>query len=206
MIENFDVLYDWSPESMLEVILPTPDAFLKIKETLTRIGIASKKSKTLYQSCLLLHKRGRYFIVHFKELFALDGRDSSITQSDIDRRNYIAYLLQDWGLLKLAKPDLEISKAALSTMKIISFKEKNDWELVEKYQLGKKRNLEVMYMNETETMLTLELPVASVNKILQVLGNSPFVEVANLIAVIKRQGEVQLAQMSQAEEGVSVEE
>ena len=160
MIENFDVLYDWSPESMLEVILPTPDAFLKIKETLTRIGIASKKSKTLYQSCLLLHKRGRYFIVHFKELFALDGRDSSITQSDIDRRNYIAYLIQDWGLLKLAKPDL----------------------------------------------LTLELPVASVNKILQVLGNSPFVEVANLIAVIKRQGEVQLAQMSQAEEGVSVEE
>ena len=103
VIENFDVLYDWSPESMLEVILPTPDAFLKIKETLTRIGIASKKSKTLYQSCLLLHKRGRYFIVHFKELFALDGRDSSITQSDIDRRNYIAYLLQDWGLLKLGK-------------------------------------------------------------------------------------------------------
>ena len=142
VIENFDVLYDWSPESMLEVILPTPDAFLKIKETLTRIGIASKKSKTLYQSCLLLHKRGRYFIVHFKELFALDGRDSSITQSDIDRRNYIAYLLQDWGLLKLAKPDLEISKAALSTIKIISFKEKNDWELVEKYQLGKKRHFD----------------------------------------------------------------
>lgn len=141
MNEN-DILYDWSPECMLEVILPTPDSFLKIKETLTRIGIASKKTQTLYQSCFLLHKRGKYYITQFKELFALDGKDSSITQEDIDRRNYIAQLLEDWGLLTVAKPIEDLNKSVLSTIKIIPFKDKKSWNLQQKYQLGvKKRNV-----------------------------------------------------------------
>ena len=132
------IYYDWTPDSMLEVTLAEPDNFLKVRETLTRIGIASKKDNTLYQSCHILHKQGRYFIVHFKELFALDGKDSNITSSDIDRRNAIATLLQDWDLLKIVNATKADSKASLSQIKVVSYKEKNEWNLVAKYNIGKK--------------------------------------------------------------------
>lgn len=132
------VYYDWTPDSMLEVTLAEPDNFLKVRETLTRIGIASKKDNTLYQSCHILHKQGRYFIVHFKELFALDGKDSNITSGDIERRNAIASLLQDWDLLKIVNSSKAEQKASLSQIKVVSFKEKNDWNLVAKYNIGKK--------------------------------------------------------------------
>jgi len=132
------VYYDWTPESMLEVILPEPDNFLKIKETLTRIGIASRKEHKLYQSCHILHKQGRYFIVHFKELFALDGKESNLTNNDIERRNTVAVLLQDWGLLKIASAAAAEPQASLSQIKVLSFKEKDEWELVPKYNIGKK--------------------------------------------------------------------
>jgi hypothetical protein len=132
------IYYDWTPDSMLEVTLSEPDNFLKVRETLTRIGIASKKENTLYQSCHILHKQGRYFIVHFKELFALDGKDSNITASDIERRNAIASLLQDWDLLKIVVATKADNKASLSQIKVVSFKEKQDWNLVAKYNIGKK--------------------------------------------------------------------
>lgn len=132
------IYYDWTPDSMLEVTLAEPDNFLKVRETLTRIGIASKKDNTLYQSCHILHKQGRYFIVHFKELFALDGKDSNITSGDIERRNAIASLLQDWELLKIVNSSKAEQKASLSQIKVVSFKEKNDWNLVAKYNIGKK--------------------------------------------------------------------
>ena len=128
---------DWQPERMLEVKLKVPDDFLKVRETLSRIGVASRKERKLYQSCHILHKQGRYFIVHFKELFALDGKDTNINQSDIERRNSIASLLSDWGLIELmgtAEP-----KAPLSQIKVIAFKEKNEWDLETKYNIGKKR-------------------------------------------------------------------
>lgn len=133
------VYYDWTPESMLEVTLPEPDNFLKVRETLTRIGIASRKDKKLYQSCHILHKQGRYFIVHFKELFALDGKESNITSNDVERRNTIASLLQDWGLLKVLSPSRAEPKASLSQIKVVTHKEKDEWELVPKYNIGKKR-------------------------------------------------------------------
>jgi hypothetical protein len=132
------IYYDWTPESMLEVTLPEPDNFLKVRETLTRIGIASRKEQKLYQSCHILHKQGRYFIVHFKELFALDGKASDITSSDIERRNAITGLLQDWDLLKIITPTKADPKASLSQIKVVSYKEKEDWELVPKYNIGKK--------------------------------------------------------------------
>ena len=132
------VYYDWTPDSMLEVTLAEPDNFLKVRETLTRIGIASKKDNTLYQSCHILHKQGRYFIVYFKELFALDGKDSNITSGDIERRNAIAALLQDWDLLKIVSASKAENKASLSQIKVVSFKEKNEWNLVAKYNIGKK--------------------------------------------------------------------
>jgi hypothetical protein len=132
------IYYDWTPDSMLEVTLAEPDNFLKVRETLTRIGIASKKDNTLYQSCHILHKQGRYFIVHFKELFALDGKDSNITSGDIERRNAIAGLLQDWDLLKIVNTSKAEQKASLSQIKVVAFKEKNDWNLVAKYNIGKK--------------------------------------------------------------------
>ena len=133
------IYYDWTPESMLEVVLPEPDNFLKVRETLTRIGIASRKDKKLYQSCHILHKQGRYFIVHFKELFALDGKESNITANDVERRNTIANLLQDWGLLKILHASKAEQKASLSQIKVVSHKEKNEWELVPKYNIGKKK-------------------------------------------------------------------
>jgi len=133
------IYYDWTADSMLEVLLDEPDNFLKIRETLTRIGIASRKDKKLYQSCHILHKQGRYFIVHFKELFALDGKESNITSNDIERRNTIAKLLADWGLLKILHPAKAEPQASLSQIKVVSYKEKDDWELVPKYNIGKKK-------------------------------------------------------------------
>lgn len=133
------IYYDWKPDSMLEVSLPEPDNFLKVRETLTRIGIASRKDKKLYQSCHILHKQGRYYIVHFKELFALDGKESNITANDIERRNTIAGLLQDWGLLKILDTSKADPKASLSQIKVVSHKEKEEWELVPKYNIGKKK-------------------------------------------------------------------
>ena len=130
------VYYDWTPEAMLEVDLIVPDNFLKVRETLTRIGIASRKDKKLFQSCHILHKQGKYFIVHFKELFALDGKESDITMSDIERLNVIAELLQDWGLLKILDKSKAEPKASLSQIKVVSFKEKSEWELVPKYNIG----------------------------------------------------------------------
>jgi hypothetical protein len=133
------IYYDWTADSMLEVLLDEPDNFLKIRETLTRIGIASRKDKKLYQSCHILHKQGRYYIVHFKELFALDGKESNITSNDIERRNTIAKLLADWGLLKIITPTKAEPQASLSQIKVVSYKEKDEWELVPKYNIGKKK-------------------------------------------------------------------
>ena len=132
------IYYDWTPDSMLEVTLPEPDNFLKIRETLTRIGIASRKENKLFQSCHILHKQGRYFIVHFKELFALDGKESNITSNDVERRNTVAGLLQDWGLLKIVDNTKAEPKVSLSQIKVVAYKEKNEWELVPKYNIGKK--------------------------------------------------------------------
>ena len=129
--------FEWQPERMLEVKLKEPDDFLKVRETLSRIGVASRKERKLYQSCHILHKQGRYFIVHFKELFALDGKDTNITENDVSRRNSIAGLLSDWGLVEVVG-ELE-PKAPLSQIKVISFKEKNEWDLETKYNIGKKR-------------------------------------------------------------------
>ena len=128
----------WSPERMLEVSLKEPDDFLKVRETLTRIGVASRKDKKLFQSCHILHKQGRYFIVHFKELFALDGKHSNISDNDIERRNTIAQLLSDWGLISIINPDNAKNKAPLSQIKVISFKDKGNWSLETKYNIGKK--------------------------------------------------------------------
>lgn len=133
------IYYDWTPASMLEVTLPTPDNFLKVKETLTRIGVASKKDKKLYQSAHILHKQGKYFIVHFKELFILDNKDSNISVNDIDRRNAIAILLEDWGLLNLINKPNTNTQSVLSQIKIVSYKEKSEWELIPKYNIGQKR-------------------------------------------------------------------
>jgi|TARA_Y100000356_G_scaffold113378_1_gene101370 hypothetical protein len=128
----------WSPESMLEVTIKQPDDFLKIRETLTRIGVASRKDKTLYQSCHILHKQGKYFITHFKELFALDGKKSTLVINDIQRRNTIAILLQDWNLIDIVDKSKIEDKAPLSQIKVLPFKEKKDWTLSAKYNIGKK--------------------------------------------------------------------
>ena len=130
--------FNWSPEMMLEVTLNQPDDFLKIRETLSRIGVASRKDKTLFQSCHILHKQGKYYIVHFKELFALDGKKATLIENDVQRRNTIAILLQDWNLLTIVKPEDATNKAPLSQIKIIAFKEKNEWNLQAKYNIGKK--------------------------------------------------------------------
>tara|TARA_A100001035_G_C27440215_1_gene345535 strand:- start:42 stop:416 length:375 start_codon:yes stop_codon:yes gene_type:complete len=124
---------------MLEVTLPEPDNFLKVRETLTRIGISSRTENKLFQSCHILHKQGKYFIVHFKELFALDGKESNIANNDIERRNTIAVLLQDWELLNIVKPEQAEPKASLSQIKVLSHKDKSSWELVPKYNIGKKK-------------------------------------------------------------------
>ena len=123
----------------IEVTLTEQDDFLKVRETLTRIGVSSRKEKVLYQSCHILHKQGKYYIVHFKELFALDGKPSNLTENDIQRRNAIAKLLEEWGLVKILNPILmKDNIAPLHQIKIISFKEKDDWQLITKYNIGKK--------------------------------------------------------------------
>ena len=128
----------WSPEDMLEVTIKQPDDFLKVRETLTRIGVASRKDKTLFQSCHILHKQGRYFIVHFKELFALDGKTANFSENDAERRNTIAQLLSDWGLIAILNKEIAEKKAPLSQIKVLAFKEKGEWDLQAKYNIGKK--------------------------------------------------------------------
>lgn len=127
---------NWQPTDMLEVRLNEPDDFLKIRETLTRIGVASRKDQKLYQSCHILHKQGRYFIVHFKELFLLDGKPSNLLENDLQRRNTIATLLADWGLITLVDPSSAQDIAPLRQIKVIPFKEKSQWELCPKYNIG----------------------------------------------------------------------
>ncbi len=132
-------IVQWSPGDMLEITLNEPDDFLKVRETLTRIGVASRKDKKLYQSCHILHKQGRYFIVHFKELFMLDGKKANLEESDVERRNTIATLLSDWGLVTIQKRASDILKCApLRQIKIIPFKDKEQWELCPKYNIGNK--------------------------------------------------------------------
>lgn len=132
-----DSLAPWSPQTMLEITINEPDDFLKIRETLTRIGVASKREvNTLYQSCLILHKQGKYFLVHFKEMFMLDGKPSDFTIDDLGRRNTIAQLLSDWGLLTIVNPMKMVEKSTLRQIKIISHKDKGNWNLVPKYQIG----------------------------------------------------------------------
>lgn len=142
-MENDNIqITDWTPSSMLEVTLNEPDDFLKIRETLTRIGVASRKDQKLYQSCHILHKQGRYFIVHFKELFLLDGKPSNLLENDIHRRNTISTLLADWGLISIVNPDLAKEIAPLRQIKVIPFKEKSQWELCPKYNIGNTQNKE----------------------------------------------------------------
>ena len=129
-------IVEWTPANMLEVTLNEPDDFLKIRETLTRIGVASRKDNKLYQSCHILHKQGRYFIVHFKELFLLDGKKSNLEENDVARRNTIATLMSDWGLLTIEGRDKLEPIAPLRQIKIISFKDKNQWNLCPKYNIG----------------------------------------------------------------------
>ena len=134
-----DESFDWSPEQMLEVTLKQPDDFLKIRETLSRIGVASRKDKTLFQSCHILHKQGKYYIVHFKELFALDGKKATLVENDVQRRNRIIKLLSDWGLVEIVKASVIEDAAPLSQIKVISYKEKGEWTLESKYNIGKKK-------------------------------------------------------------------
>ena len=129
----------WSQDQMIEVKLGEPDDFLKVRETLTRIGVASRKEKKLYQSCHILHKQGRYFIVHFKELFALDGKHANLTSNDVQRRNRITQLLSDWGLIEVVNAETITEIAPLNQIKVLSFKEKNEWTLETKYNIGKKK-------------------------------------------------------------------
>ena len=138
-MENNEKSVEWTPASMLEVTLNEPDDFLKVRETLTRIGGASRKDKKLYQSCHILHKQGRYFIVHFKELFVLDGKPSTITENDIQRRNTIAVLLSDWGLVSINSVEQSKDRAPLRQIKVLSFKERDEWELCPKYNIGNTR-------------------------------------------------------------------
>ena len=133
--------YSWSPDKMIEISLSEPDDFLKVRETLTRIGVASRKEKKLYQSCHILHKQGKYFIVHFKELFALDGKKANLSVNDVQRRNRIIQLLSDWGLVTTVTEDT-LDIAPLNQIKVISYREKNNWVLETKYNIGKKKSPE----------------------------------------------------------------
>lgn len=129
---------NWTPNMMVEVTLNEPDDFLKVRETLTRIGVASRKEKKLYQSCHILHKQGRYYIVHFKELFALDGKHANLTVNDVQRRNRIAHLLSDWGLITVVNDESILDIAPLNQIKVLAYKDKSDWVLEQKYNIGKK--------------------------------------------------------------------
>ena len=132
----------WTPDQMVEVILNEPDDFLKVRETLTRIGVASRKEKKLYQSCHILHKQGKYYIVHFKELFALDGKYANLTVNDVQRRNRIIQLIADWGLIKVPNVEKINDLAPLNQIKVLAFKEKGEWILETKYNIGKKKKIE----------------------------------------------------------------
>ena len=132
----------WDEQQMVEVALKEPDDFLKVRETLTRIGVASRKEKKIYQSCHILHKRGKYYIVHFKELFALDGKHTNLSINDVQRRNRIAQLLSDWGLLTILTPEKIDTIAPLNQIKVLAVKEKNDWILESKYNIGKRKTTE----------------------------------------------------------------
>ena len=136
-MEKENDIVEWSPDQMLEITINEPDDFLKVRETLTRICVASRKEKKLFQSCHILHKQGRYFIVHFKELFMLDGKKANLESNDIARRNTIVTLLSDWGLVDLVKKE-ELEIAPLRQIKVISYKDKNQWELCPKYNIGNK--------------------------------------------------------------------
>ena len=129
----------WTADSMIEVSLREPDDFLKVRETLTRIGVASRKEKKLYQSCHILHKQGKYYIVHFKELFALDGKKANLSLNDVQRRNRIVQLLGDWGLVSINNKESITDVAPLSQIKVLAYKEKGDWTLESKYNIGKKK-------------------------------------------------------------------
>jgi len=134
-----DVEVKWNQTDMIEVTLNEPDDFLKVRETLTRIGVASRKEKIIYQSCHILHKQGKYYIVHFKELFALDGKKTNLSLNDIQRRNRIVQLLSDWGLISVSKPESIADVAPLNQIKVLAFKEKDEWTLESKYNIGRKK-------------------------------------------------------------------
>ena len=133
---------NWKPEMMVEVMLNEPDDFLKVRETLTRIGVASRKEKKLYQSCHILHKQGRYYIPQFKELFALDGKHANLTVNDVQRRNRIARLLSDWGLISVVNAESIVDVAPLNQIKVLAYKDKGDWILEQKYNIGSKKKVE----------------------------------------------------------------
>ena len=151
--------YQWSPDKMVEILLSEPDDFLKVRETLTRIGVASRKEKKLYQSCHILHKQGKYYIVHFKELFALDGKRANLSVNDVQRRNRIIQLLSDWGLITTVI-DESLDIAPLNPIKVIAYKEKNNWTLETKYNIGKKKT-EPQYPNLQKLVSCIISSVAS---------------------------------------------
>ena len=142
MTQSIEPQVNWSQEKMIEVKLNEPDDFLKVRETLTRIGVASRKEKKLYQSCHILHKQGKYFIVPFKELFALDGKFANLTINDVQRRNRITRLLSDWGLISILKEESIQDIAPLNQIKVLPYKDKNEWKLEQKYNIGKKNKVE----------------------------------------------------------------
>ncbi len=134
-----DIEVKWNQSDMIEVTLNEPDDFLKVRETLTRIGVASRKERIIYQSCHILHKQGKYYIVHFKELFALDGKKTNLSLNDTQRRNRIVQLLSDWGLIAVSKPELISDVAPINQIKVLAFKEKEEWTLESKYNIGRKK-------------------------------------------------------------------
>ena len=136
-----EITIDWQPSDMVEVVLNEPDDFLKVRETLTRIGVASRKDRKLYQSCHILHKQGKYYIVHFKELFALDGKNTNLSLNDVQRRNRISKLLSDWGLISIVDESQIEDVAPLNQIKVLSYKDKGDWTLESKYNIGRKKQL-----------------------------------------------------------------
>ena len=136
---NTEITIEWQPSDMVEVVLNEPDDFLKVRETLTRIGVASRRDKKLYQSCHILHKQGKYYIVHFKELFALDGKNTNLSLNDVQRRNRISQLLSDWGLIGIVDKTRIEDVAPLNQIKVLSYKDKGDWILESKYNIGRKK-------------------------------------------------------------------
>ena len=136
---NDEIIIQWKQTDMVEVVLGEPDDFLKVRETLTRIGVASRKEKKIYQSCHILHKQGKYYIVHFKELFALDGKNTNLSLNDIQRRNRIIQLLSDWGLITVVNIETITDLAPLNQIKVLSFREKGEWTLESKYNIGRKK-------------------------------------------------------------------